>query len=55
VSHDSHVLQALSVAVAAVAMVVLGRSTKMLAERQPKRCAACGRLLGAGRRCPHCR
>jgi hypothetical protein len=51
---NPQIVQVLSVAVGAAAMLVLGRSKGMLEERQPKRCAACGRLTEAKRRCAHC-
>jgi hypothetical protein len=55
VTRDPQILQALSVGVVAAAMIVLGRSKKMLPQRRPERCAACGRLREPGRRCAHCR
>jgi hypothetical protein len=48
------VVEAVSVGVAASAMIVLGRAKGMLEHKRPGRCAACGRLLKQGRRCNHC-
>lgn len=51
---DPHIVQALSVGVAAAAMIVLAQSKRLLRSQPVERCVACGRLLGAGRRCPQC-
>jgi len=52
---DPQVVQVLGIAVAAAAMIVLAQAKGMLEARQPKRCAACGRFLKAGRRnCSNC-
>jgi rRNA maturation endonuclease Nob1 len=50
---DPQIVQVLAACVAAAAMVVLGTSKKLL-ELPVRRCSACRRVLGPGRRCPHC-
>jgi hypothetical protein len=51
---DPQIVQAVSIGVAAAAMIVLGQSKSLLKTRPVERCASCSRLLGAGRRCPKC-
>jgi hypothetical protein len=51
---DPQVTGALSAAVAAASMIMLGRSKGMLEAPKTERCAACRRLLEPGRRCSHC-
>jgi hypothetical protein len=51
---DPQIIQVLAVAFSASAMIVMGLKKRMLEARRPERCAACGRLLEAGRRCRNC-
>jgi len=51
---EPQIVQALSVAVAAAAMIVLGRGKHLLESQPIRRCASCKRLLRAGGRCPRC-
>ncbi|HEU6445992.1 MAG TPA: hypothetical protein VFL61_13130 [Gaiellaceae bacterium] len=51
---DPQILGSLTILVAAAAMIVLGRSKRLLEARRRERCVSCGRALEAARRCPRC-
>jgi hypothetical protein len=51
---DPHILSSLTIGVAPAAMIVLGRSKRLLEARRRERCVSCGRVLEAARRCPRC-
>jgi hypothetical protein len=49
---DPHILSSLTIGVAAAAMIVLGRSKRLLEARRREQCVSCGRVREAARRCP---